>query len=74
LRRLRELNLARNQISDISPLAELTSLELVALSSNRIESLGGVLAANASLGKLKTISLEHNCLDLGEDGAQGRER
>jgi len=68
------LDLSNNQIGDISPLANLTSLKWLILNNNQISDIGA-LVRNTGLGKGELVELRNNLLDLspGSDDMQNIE-
>ena len=63
---MRTLSLNDNQISDIAPLAELSSLVAVRLSANRISDFSSLVVNNqiGGLGPGDYVDIRYNYLDL----------
>jgi len=72
LKNLRALNLIDNQVKDVTPLKNLTKLQVLSLRNNEITDLTDInLAALKNLPELKSLSLRHNVVRQ-EDSSQTR--
>jgi hypothetical protein len=62
LRRLRRLNLQRNQLTSLEELRGLSSLQFLDASANSIKTLAGVASGPGALAALTELRLHHNAL------------
>lgn len=73
LRDLVEVDLAKNAISSVTPLAELTKLEELWMNDNQIEDLAEVQNLQVFAGSLQTVYLERNPMHgLGDAEKEAR--